>query len=80
MMGWPDGYGGMGQGWILMLIFWGAVIVGAVALIRWVVMRSSGSQEGPHRPALEILQERYARGEITREQFEQMRKDISQQA
>lgn len=80
MMGWSEGYGWMGFGWIFMLIFWGAVVFGVVALIRWVIMRSSGSQDGPHRTPQEILQERYVRGEITREQYEQMRKDISPRA
>lgn len=80
MMGWSEGYGWMGFGWIFMLIFWGAVVFGVVALIRWVIMRSSGSQDGPRRTPQEILQERYVRGEITREQYEQMRKDISPRA
>jgi len=78
MMGWPEGYGWMGFGWIFMLIFWGAVIVGVVALLRWILMRGNGSQDGPRRTPHEILQERYVRGEITREQYERMRKDISQ--
>ncbi|WP_298827166.1 SHOCT domain-containing protein [uncultured Piscinibacter sp.] len=78
MMGWTDGYGWMGFGWIFMLLFWGAIIVGVVALIRWSATRSSGEQDAPRRTPLDILQERYVRGEITREEYEQMRKDISQ--
>ena len=78
MMMWPDGYGWMGLGWIFMLIFWGVIIAGVVVLVRWVSMRGSGGQDTPHKTPHEILQERYVRGEITRDEYEQMRKDISQ--
>lgn len=75
MMGW--GYG-MGWFWpILMLVFWIAVIVGLVFLIRWLVAATrfreqATSEESP----LEILKKRYVRGEITKDEFEQMKKDI----
>ncbi len=61
-------------GWI----FWVAIIV----LIVWAVSNSSGrrryhnnnypSQETP----IDILKRRYAKGEITKEQFDQMKRDI----
>lgn len=73
-----DGFGGMGWGWIglgvvHMLLFWVLVILGILALARWLAA-GSPRNEGPR--ALEILKARYAKGEITREQFEQMKRDI----
>jgi putative membrane protein len=69
-----------GAGWwilfgvIWMVVFWG----GLVALIAWGINRltkhgGSGEKPGP----LDIARERYARGEITREQFEQIKKDLN---
>lgn len=63
---------GMGFSWILMILFWGLVIAGIVALIRWFSERS-GSRG---KTALEVLQERYARGEIQKEEFEQKKRDL----
>ncbi|HEX2924092.1 MAG TPA: SHOCT domain-containing protein, partial [Chloroflexota bacterium] len=83
--GWmgPGMMGGYGFGWgILMLLFW-ALIIGGIVLL--VVRLSERNQlpEGPSRPysgdrALDILRERYARGEITKEQFDQMRRDLGE--
>lgn len=63
---------GMGMGWIGMLLFWGLVIAGIVALVRWVGAQS----DAPARTPLQILQERYARGEIERDQYEIKRRDL----
>lgn len=71
--GW--GWGGMIVGGILMLLFWAAII----ALIVWVVRtlsRPSGASSTS--TPLDIAKVRYARGEITKEQFEQLKKDLSQ--
>ena len=70
---WSWGWGMMMGGGLLMLLFWILVIVSVVVLVRWVAGSSSG---GDHR-ALAILKERYAKGEITKEQFEQMKRDIA---
>jgi putative membrane protein len=48
--------------WIFMLIFWILVILGAVAIFRWVTNSKAQSSES----ALEILKKRYAKGEITK--------------
>ena len=72
------GFDGMGWGWIglgivHMTLFWILVILGIVVLVKW----SAGG--GPPRVegrALEILKERYAKGELTREQFEQMKREL----
>jgi putative membrane protein len=72
--GWMWGVG-MGLGGLVMLTFWGALIVGIVLLVRAI-----GVGGGPqsHTPPLDTLKRRYAAGEITRDQYEQMRKDIEQ--
>jgi putative membrane protein len=76
--GYSNGYGvwGMVMG-IAMLLFWALVIGGIVLLVVWAVRqaRSAAPAAGGNR-ALDILQERYARGEIAREQYEQIRHDL----
>jgi putative membrane protein len=76
MMGDWGGWGwGMGFGWIFMILFWALVILGIVALARWIFF-TGGSAGGAGKRPLDILKERYARGEITRDQYEQMRRDL----
>jgi putative membrane protein len=65
---------GMGFGWIFMILLWALVILGVVALAKWLF--AAGSSDGAGKSALDILKERYARGEIGREQYEQMRRDL----
>jgi len=67
------GWGWMALGIFLMVIFWGSII----ALIVWIVRRATnrGASSGGVSP-LDIAKERYARGEISREQFEQIKKDL----
>lgn len=80
MMWGYDGFG-HGGGWmgIGMLLFWGLVILAVVVLARGFG-RSSGSGGGApnerDRTPLEILRERYARGEIDKAEFEQKRSDL----
>jgi putative membrane protein len=62
------------MGWILMIIFWGLVVVGLIFLIRWLVGMSKTAR--PEESALDILKKRYARGEINKEEFEQKKKDL----
>jgi len=76
MMGWADGYGWMGPGWIFMILLWALIIGAGVALVRWLATRNSGSSDARRRTPLEILQERYARGEIERQEYEQKRRDL----
>ena len=70
----------MGSAWgvgmmLIMLVFWGGVIAGVVLGIRWLVRQSAESRSGS---ALEILRQRYARGEINREEFEARRHDLQE--
>lgn len=79
MMGDGGGWGwGMGFGWIFMILFWALIILGIVALARWLFSAGGfgGGSGGSSKAPLEILKERYARGEINREQYEQMRREL----
>lgn len=72
-MGWWMMFGGLG-----MLLFWGGIIV----LIVWGIKKltgrgDSGSGTSEKRSPLDIARERYAGGEISREEFEQLKKDLS---
>jgi putative membrane protein len=71
---------GMGVGLLLMLLFWGLLIAGAVWLAKAVFVgrdRRNGAPEGPDLDPREILDQRYARGEITREEYELIRADLA---
>lgn len=71
------GWGGW-IGMIFMIIFWILVIAGAIYLIKWLVgnfQKNRDSSPGTNR-ALEILKERYARGEISREEFNKAKQDL----
>ena len=68
---------GMGLSWIFMVLMWGLIIVGIVVLGKWLMTQTSVGQGPPNKTAMEILQERYARGEINREEYEQKRRDLS---
>ncbi|MCL5438974.1 MAG: SHOCT domain-containing protein [Patescibacteria group bacterium] len=69
MMGW-----GLGIGSIFMIIFWVLIILGVVALVRYLA--KSGSDRESKTP-LDILRERYAKGEIDKKEFEEKKKDLS---
>jgi len=76
--GMMDGWGMMSSAmWIFMLLFWGFAIFGLICAVRWLVTRgkSAKEKEAPETP-LDILKARYARGEIGREEFERMKKDL----
>jgi putative membrane protein len=71
-MMWGDGWGWLGG--LMMLVFWGALVALVVFLVRGFGARSSHEAETSSRPsAEEILAERFARGEISQEEFEQRR-------
>jgi len=57
-----------------MLAFWVVVIAGVVLAIRWLV--TQGRESRPDS-ALEILRQRYARGEINKEEFDARKRDLS---
>ena len=79
MMGDMGGFGwwGMGFGVILMLLFWLFIALGIVALIRWLQSQPSPDRGARGKTPLEIIQERYARGEIDKEEYEQKKQDLA---
>ena len=83
MWGWPNmmgGFFGGGLGWIGMIfgfIFFVAIVIGVILLIVWLVKRSGyGVTDKTSTHSLEILKERYAKGELTKEQYENMKKEL----
>ena len=64
----------MGGGWFGMGFWWILVIV-VVGVVVWLTGRRSDQPQGADSP-LEILKKRYARGEIKREEFDQMKRDL----
>jgi len=74
MMWFNSGLGyGMGFGWIFMLLFWVLIIVGIASAIRCLL---SGGKSCSRNSALDILQERYAKGEINKKEFLEKQKDL----
>lgn len=73
-MHWGDYGWGMGFGWIFMIIFWILVILGVVYLIKLIA--GGARREEKKDTALDILKQRYAKGEITKEEFEEKKKDL----
>jgi putative membrane protein len=75
------GYGYMSMwGWLWMLLFWGGLIV----LVIWLISRlfPTTKQQDSHPDtspsAREVLDMRYARGELTQEQYQQMRQTLQE--
>jgi len=68
------GYGMMNGllGGLMMIVFWILLIMFFI----WVVKEISGQFNNKHSKALEILQERYAKGEIDKEEFKSKQKDL----
>ncbi|MHB2156221.1 SHOCT domain-containing protein [Calditrichota bacterium GD2] len=63
---------GMGFGWVYTLIF----VALAVWLVYQIVQRNSSRPDESVKTPLEILKERYARGEISKPEFDRMKDDL----
>ena len=59
-----------------MLLWWVLVIVGFIVLVRWVAKKNRTQEHHAGKSALEILQERYAKGEINKQEYEDKLKDL----
>lgn len=88
MAGMMNGMGNMmGSGWMAAMMLVNVllglgplalVVVGAIAGIRWMTRGIDGPGESASRSrALEVARERYARGEISREEFQRLREDLA---
>ncbi len=74
-MGW--GWGGGLLGAVHMLLWWVLIVLGIVVLVRWLMGGSRSESAGRGDRALEIVRERYARGEISKEEFDERKRDLS---
>jgi len=76
MYNWDGGWWGFGMG-LVWLLFLGLIVVGVVLLVRYLW----GAGGTPSRPegnrALDILDERFARGEIDRQEYEERRRILT---
>jgi putative membrane protein len=76
------GDGAWGYGWGILgvahlVLWWILIILGITVLAKWLFAGLPSEGRGSRRRALEILEERYARGEIDRNEFESKRRDLN---
>lgn len=64
---------GMGVGGGFMWVFW----IGLFALLFWALHSPTGNADRPHPSPRELLDERFARGEIDADEYHQRRKDLA---
>ena len=81
----PGMMGSWGMGWfggIFMVVFWITILVGLVFVIKWLAQATSKKGDAGQRGsrAIDILKERYARGEIDKAQFEAMKRDLADES
>jgi putative membrane protein len=72
IMGWD-----MGIWMVFNLAFWILVIVGIVLLVIWVGQKAVGAGSRTEESGLEILKKRYARGEISKAEYEEKKRDLA---
>ena len=75
MTGWGAGFGLFGG--LMMLLFWILIIAGIVLLVRWFFGEEDQQGSGAEETPLDILKKRYASGELDREQFESMKRELT---
>lgn len=73
-MHWGDYGWGMGFGWILMVVFLALIILGVVYLVKLI---AGSEKRTTGETAFDILKKRYAKGEISKEEFEEKKKDLN---
>jgi len=75
-----DGYGmgsGLGFGGGFMILWWIVIIVAVVALIKWLSASGSSVTGNQEKTALEILNKRYAQGEIDDEEYQRRKRELT---
>ena len=75
------GYGMGFGGFIWMILFWVFIIGGSIAFLAVIfpkIGNSSGNRPEPAEDPLTILKQRYARGELSKDEFETIRHDLEQ--
>jgi putative membrane protein len=76
-------WGSWGIGMMFMMfLFWAAIIVAIVFFIRWLITAGDHRHQAvtghDTESALDILKKRYARGEISKAEFQDMRQDLQE--
>ncbi|MDP2755689.1 MAG: SHOCT domain-containing protein [Nitrospirota bacterium] len=80
-MHWGDyGWGiGFGLGWFFMVIFWILVILGIIYFVKLIVGIGAGKGGTKDETLSDIIKKRYAKGEITKEEFEKLKDDLTKE-
>jgi putative membrane protein len=74
---WQGWGAGMGiGGMFMMLVFWALIIGGIILLFAWLVRCKKREFPGSGETPLDILKKRYARGEVSKDEFDRMKKDL----
>jgi putative membrane protein len=80
-MMWGNGWGGWVFGALMMVLFWGGLVALVVLAVRgWGGGQRGGSGESRSPDARAILEERFARGEISKDEFEERRRVLEHAA
>lgn len=66
------------HGWLATILFWLVIILSMIYLIRKMFEGTQLENEAETKKPLDILKERYARGEIDRQEFEQKKRDLEE--
>ena len=72
----PYGYGYNPLGAIISLVSWALIIGGVILLVVWLVRNAGKTTGASSESPLDILKARYAKGEITKKQYEEIKRDL----